>query len=151
MRPIDAAVYGRGSAYWRSRSADLRATVIATARAVDGTERAQVVFSVHLAPRDDMTANDIEAAVDVLEAYPGAPRRHEPYSSRGSTRSIRSSCLSVSPGGPARELESVQPVASINNSPLWNLVPATLGASMAPRNRGRRRKLAPAGGAAAYA
>jgi len=112
---------------------------------------AQVVFSVHLAPRDDMTANDIEAAVDVLEAYPGAPRRHEPYSSRGSTRSIRSSCLSVSPGGPARELESVQPVASINNSPLWNLVPATLGASMAPRNRGRRRKLAPAGGAAAYA
>jgi len=77
MRPIDAAVYGRGSAYWRSRSADLRAAVIATASAVDGIERAQVLFSVHLAPRDDMTANDIDVAVDVLEAYPGAPRRHD--------------------------------------------------------------------------
>jgi len=58
----------------------------------------------------------------------------------------------VFPGGRARELESVQPAARlINNSPLWNLVPATPGASMAPRNRARRQKLAPAGGAAAYA
>jgi cation diffusion facilitator family transporter len=58
---------------------ELAAAVIRTAREVDGVERAQVVFSVHLAPqqvvvalslefRDDMTANDIEAAVDVLEA-----------------------------------------------------------------------------------
>jgi divalent metal cation (Fe/Co/Zn/Cd) transporter len=58
---------------------ELAAAVIRTAREVDGIERAQVVFSVHLAPqqvvialslefRDDMTANDIEAAVDVLES-----------------------------------------------------------------------------------
>jgi cation diffusion facilitator family transporter len=58
---------------------ELQAAVIRTACDVDGIERAQVVFSVHLAPqqvvialslefRDDMTANDIEAAVDVLES-----------------------------------------------------------------------------------
>jgi cation diffusion facilitator family transporter len=58
---------------------ELAAAVLRTACEVDGIERAQVVFSVHLAPqqvvialslefRDDMTANDIEAAVDVLEA-----------------------------------------------------------------------------------
>jgi cation diffusion facilitator family transporter len=57
---------------------ELAAAVLRTAREVEGIERAQVVFSVHLAPRqvvialslefrDDMTANEIEAAVDVLE------------------------------------------------------------------------------------
>ncbi len=58
---------------------ELRDAVMRTAREIDGIERAQVVFSVHLAPdqvvialslefRDAMMANDIEAAVDALEA-----------------------------------------------------------------------------------
>ena len=58
---------------------ELAAAVIRTAREVGGIERAQVVFSVHLAPqqvvialslefRDDMTATDIEAAVEALES-----------------------------------------------------------------------------------
>ena len=51
MRPIDAAAYGQGSVYRRSRSVDLRAAVIAIARPVDGIERAHVVFSLHLAPQ----------------------------------------------------------------------------------------------------
>lgn len=59
-------------------SPDLRDAVMRTARETDGIERAQLVFSVHMAPaqvvvalslefRDDMTANMIEAAVDRLE------------------------------------------------------------------------------------
>jgi cation diffusion facilitator family transporter len=57
---------------------DLRDAVMRTARETDGIERAQIVFSVHMAPeqvvvalslefRDDMTANQIEGAVDHLE------------------------------------------------------------------------------------
>jgi cation diffusion facilitator family transporter len=57
----------------------LRDAVTRTACEIDGIERAQVVFSVHMAPRqvvvalslefrDDMTADEIEAAVDQLEA-----------------------------------------------------------------------------------
>ncbi len=59
-------------------AAELRDAVMRTAREIDGIERAQVVFSVHLAPdhvvialslefRDAMRADDIEAAVDALE------------------------------------------------------------------------------------
>ena len=50
-----------------------------TAGEIDGIQRAQVVFSVHMAPdqvvvamslefRDDLTADQIERAVDALEA-----------------------------------------------------------------------------------
>jgi cation diffusion facilitator family transporter len=57
---------------------ELAAAVLRTAREVDGIERAQVVFSVHMAPdqvvialslefRDDLTANQIESTVDLLE------------------------------------------------------------------------------------
>lgn len=60
-------------------ASDLRESVIRTARETAGIERAQLVFSVHLAPRqvvialslefrDDMTADAIEAAVDELES-----------------------------------------------------------------------------------
>jgi divalent metal cation (Fe/Co/Zn/Cd) transporter len=49
-----------------------------TASSIDGIERAQIVFTVHMAPdqvvvalslefRDTMTAPDIEAAIDALE------------------------------------------------------------------------------------
>ena len=49
-----------------------------TASGIDGIERAQIVFTVHMAPdqvvaalslefRDSMTAPDIEAAIDALE------------------------------------------------------------------------------------
>jgi len=58
---------------------ELRDAVLRTAREIDGIERAQVVFSVHMAPdqvviamslefRDAMTAYEIERAVDQLEA-----------------------------------------------------------------------------------
>jgi cation diffusion facilitator family transporter len=59
-------------------SPELRQAVVRTACETQGIERAQVVFSVHMGPeqvvvalslefRDDMTADDIEAAVDRLE------------------------------------------------------------------------------------
>jgi cation diffusion facilitator family transporter len=59
-------------------SPELRQAVVRTACETEGIERAQVVFSVHMAPeqvvvalslefRDDMTADDIEATVDRLE------------------------------------------------------------------------------------
>ena len=60
-------------------SPDLRDAVMRTTREIDGIERAQIVFSVHMAPeqvvvalslefRDDMMADEIEAAVDQLES-----------------------------------------------------------------------------------
>jgi cation diffusion facilitator family transporter len=60
-------------------SPDLREAVMRTARETDGVERAQIVFSVHMAPeqvvvalslefRDDMMADEIEATVDQLES-----------------------------------------------------------------------------------
>jgi cation diffusion facilitator family transporter len=60
-------------------SPDLRDAVMRTARETDGVERAQIVFSVHMAPeqvvvalslefRDDMMADEIEATVDQLES-----------------------------------------------------------------------------------
>jgi len=58
---------------------ELREAVMRTACEIDGIERAQVVFSVHMAPdqvviamslefRDAMTADEIERTVDQLEA-----------------------------------------------------------------------------------
>ncbi len=60
-------------------SPSLRQAIMRTARRIDGIERAQIVFTVHMAPdqvvvalslefRDSMMAPDIEAAIDALEA-----------------------------------------------------------------------------------
>jgi len=60
-------------------SRDLREAIARTARGIDGIERVQIVFTVHMAPdqvvialslefRDSMTAPEIERAVDALEA-----------------------------------------------------------------------------------
>jgi cation diffusion facilitator family transporter len=62
-----------------SAAPDLREGVVRTACEIEGIDRAQIVFSVHMGPeqvvvalslefRDDMTADDIELAVDRLEA-----------------------------------------------------------------------------------
>jgi cation diffusion facilitator family transporter len=69
----------KGLLIGEAASAELRDAVMRTSREIDGIERAQVVFSVHMAPdqvviamslefRDTMTADEIEAAVDALEA-----------------------------------------------------------------------------------
>lgn len=69
----------KGLLIGEAASSELREAVMRTAREIDGIERAQVVFSVHMAPdqvvialslefRDAMTANEIEAAVDQLES-----------------------------------------------------------------------------------
>lgn len=60
-------------------SASLRQAVMRTANGIDGIERAQIVFTVHMAPdqvvvalslefRDSMTVPEIERAIDALEA-----------------------------------------------------------------------------------
>ena len=69
----------KGLLLGEAASPELRDAVMRTVRETDGIERAQIVFSVHMSPhqvvialslefRDDMIANDIEAAVDRLEA-----------------------------------------------------------------------------------
>ena len=69
----------KGLLIGESAGTELREAVMRTAREIDGIERAQVVFSVHMAPdqvviamslefRDAMTADEIERAVDALEA-----------------------------------------------------------------------------------
>lgn len=69
----------KGLLIGEAASPELRDAVMRTAREIDGIERAQVVFSVHMAPdqvvvamslefRDDLTADAIERAVDALEA-----------------------------------------------------------------------------------
>jgi cation diffusion facilitator family transporter len=69
----------KGLLIGEAASPDLRDAVMRTAREIDGIERAQVVFSVHMAPdqvviamslefRDAMRADEIERAVDLLEA-----------------------------------------------------------------------------------
>jgi cation diffusion facilitator family transporter len=68
----------KGLLIGEAASPDLRDAVMRTAREIDGIERAQVVFSVHMAPdqvvialslefRDNLTANQIESTVDLLE------------------------------------------------------------------------------------
>jgi cation diffusion facilitator family transporter len=68
----------KGLLIGEAASPELRDAVMRTAREIDGIERAQVVFSVHMAPdqvvialslefRDDLIANQIEATVDLLE------------------------------------------------------------------------------------
>jgi cation diffusion facilitator family transporter len=68
----------KGLLIGEAASPELREAVVRTARETEGIERAQIVFSVHMAPeqavvalslefRDDMTADDIETAVDRLE------------------------------------------------------------------------------------
>jgi len=60
-------------------SPSLRQAIMRTAGRIDGIERAQIVFTVHMAPdqvvvalslefRDSMMAPDIEVAIDALEA-----------------------------------------------------------------------------------
>ena len=69
----------KGLLLGEAASPELRDAVMRTVRETDGIERAQIVFSVHMSPhqvvialslefRDDLIANDIEAAVDRLEA-----------------------------------------------------------------------------------
>jgi cation diffusion facilitator family transporter len=69
----------KGLLIGEAASPELRDAVLRTAREIDGIERAQVVFSVHMAPdqvvvamslefRDAMRADEIERAVDLLEA-----------------------------------------------------------------------------------
>lgn len=73
------AVESKGLLIGEPASLELRRAIMRTASRVDGIERAQIVFTVHMAPdqvvialslefRDSMTAPDIERAIDALEA-----------------------------------------------------------------------------------
>ncbi|HXD45884.1 MAG TPA: cation diffusion facilitator family transporter [Pseudolabrys sp.] len=73
------AVESKGLLMGEPASADLRQAIMRTASRIDGIERAQIVFTVHMAPdqvvvalslefRDSMTAPYIERAIDALEA-----------------------------------------------------------------------------------
>ncbi|HEX2537168.1 MAG TPA: cation diffusion facilitator family transporter [Pseudolabrys sp.] len=72
------AIESKGLLIGEPASPDLRRAIMRTASSIDGIERAQIVFTVHMAPdqvvvalslefRDTMTAPDIEAAIDALE------------------------------------------------------------------------------------
>lgn len=72
------AIESKGLLIGEPASPDLRRAIMRTASGIDGIERAQIVFTVHMAPdqvvvalslefRDTMTAPDIEGAIDALE------------------------------------------------------------------------------------
>src|SRR3569833_1530251 len=72
------AVESKGLLIGEPASPDLRRAIVRTASGIGGIARAQIVFTVHMAPdqvvaarslefRDTMTAPDIEAAIDALE------------------------------------------------------------------------------------